>query len=171
MEYFSGSLATPRLTVVVGGPGENSRVKTNQGELLVKARAGEAGQGWYGGDGYSGGAGACCGAADNPGGRDGGEGGGDLYNRGQGSGLDISSLSLTHFSLSPGAGGRHLTGGGGGGVLVNSLGPRVEQGRGEGYGGGGEGNIYGLGRGGDVQSGASGVVIMEIRLREDYFVH
>ena len=40
MEYFSGSLATTRLTVVVGGPGENSRVKTNQGQLLVRAKAG-----------------------------------------------------------------------------------------------------------------------------------
>ena len=52
------------------------------------------------------------------------------------------------------------------GVLVNQLGPQAEQGRGEGYGGGGEGNTYGIGRG-KVQQGAPGVVIMEIRLRED----
>ena len=39
MEYFSGSVATSRLVVEVGGPGQDTRLETRQGELVVLARA------------------------------------------------------------------------------------------------------------------------------------
>ena len=86
---------------------------------------------------------------------------GESYNKGQGSHLDISTFSFRHFSLSPGAGGLHITGGGGGGVFINHLGPAWLQGQGEGYGGGGEGSTDGYN--GKGHPGAPGVVIMEVR--------
>ena len=53
--------------------------------------------------------------------------------------MDISSYTLTNFVLTPGSGGDHQCGGGGGGVLVNGRGPEFYTGMGEGYGGSGEG--------------------------------
>ena len=57
------------------------------------------------------------------------DGEGERAGRGQGNGLDVSTFSFRYFSLTPGAGGEHVTGGGGGGLLVNHLG------QGEGCGG------------------------------------
>ena len=104
MECFSGSDATPRLTVVVGGAGEDTRLETNQAELLVTARAGETGQGWHGGDSYSGGAVPCCWAMDNPGGEDGGTVV-VIATAGETARVLTSPACLSHISLSlPGPG-------------------------------------------------------------------
>lgn len=60
-----------------------------------------------------------------------------------GSGLDLSTISLTNFNLSPGAGGKpelksgSYSSGGGGGILVDGHGPHGSVYAGEGYGGGG----------------------------------
>merc|ERR1712037_911823 len=74
---------------------------------------------------------------------DGGEDGGDAddsgsYKGGHGSGLDIGSVNMTKFTLSPGKAGTHDGndyGGGGGGVIVNGEKPesRTEH-QGEGFG-------------------------------------
>ena len=160
LDYFSGSVTKARLTVTVGQSDENTTVEAGR-QGVVWALAGLAGEGWYGGDGYSGGGAACCGNTIHAGGTDGGDGEGESYNKGQGSHLDISTFSFQHFSLSPGAGGLHITGGGGGGVFINHLGPAWLQGQGEGYGGGGEGSTDGYN--GKGHPGAPGVVIMEVR--------
>ena len=79
---------------------------------------------------------------------------------GKGSGLDLTSIILQQFSLSPGAGGKGDSdyGGGGGGVLVNGVGPnRTTTGSGEGYGGG----EY-TGNSGD----GPGIVLIEINRRK-----
>ena len=58
---------------------------------------------------------------------------------GKGSGLDLSSITLQKFSITPGVGGKAQgnAGGGGGGVLANGDNPnRASTNSGEGYGGG-----------------------------------
>ena len=70
------------------------------------------------------------------------------------SGLDITSIPLQSFTLSPGEGG----GGGGGGVLVDQSGPRNTINDGEGYGGG---------RGWSHDAGAGpGLVLMKIKPKQ-----
>ena len=85
-------------------------------------------------DGYSGG-----GSRDG----DGGEGGGDAndhgsHKGGHGSGLDIGSVNMTKFTLSPGKAGSSNAGwgGGGGGIIVNGEKPSETTYQGEGFGGG-----------------------------------
>ena len=95
--------------------------------------------------GYSGGGGS---SGDDVYGGDGGSDGsdgedGNYGNAGLGSGVDVANITLQHFTLSPGEGGKATGyfGAGGGGVLVNSQGPeREDNTEGEGYGGGGCGN-------------------------------
>ena len=137
----------------VGGPGEDSTIGTPD-QLHLSASPGEDGEIYAGGSGYSGGG--------DPG-HDGGEDGGDgYYGGGKGSGLDVSSIHLLNFSMSPGARGKHsgnYGGGGGGGVLINGLGPnRTTTTVGEGYGGG---------RGYDSSSDdGPGLVLVEIIRRK-----
>ena len=79
-------------------------------------------------------------------GQDGGSNGSDgedsdSYMGGKGSGLDIGTLNITRFILSPGKAGTHYLGNGGGGgsgILVNREKPGGgDQHFGEGFGGGG----------------------------------
>ena len=95
----------------------------------------------------------CCHPFGYPGGSDGSDGLGDGQ-QGRGTGEDVTRHHLSHFSLSPGAGGYLKYGGGGGGVLVGGDGPPVQEGQGQGYGGGGEGY--------SPSEGLPGVVLMEI---------
>ena len=90
-------LPFPQLVVRVGGPGEESTIGTPD-QLLLSASPGGDGGGHYGGDGFCGGGSGSPGAL---GGEDGGDGLGS--GGGQGSGLDLSSIHLLNFSLSPGA--------------------------------------------------------------------
>ena len=122
-------LPFPQLTVRVGGPGEKSTIGTPDQLLLSASPGGKPGE--RGGDGYSGG------GYNSDGGEDGGDGYGSMG--GKGSGLDLSSITLQSFSITPGEGGKALgqRGGGGGGVLANGVGPnRNNTNSGEGYGGG-----------------------------------
>ena len=100
------------------------------------------------------------------GGRNGGNGHGISDSMGLGSGVDVSSFGLHLWTLSPGEGGRgykcpsppsndDYCGGGGGGVLINGIGPpRKSNSQGEGYGGGGAGNLTGL----------PGIVLINVRV-------
>ena len=76
-------------------------------------------------------------------------------------GLDISSISLEYHILSPGNSGEGYGdgygdeyGGGGGGVLVNNVGPNSGKYQGEGYGGGG--SEY-------IGHGLQGMVLIEVK--------
>ena len=93
--------------------------------------------------GYSGGGGEGY-QIGGDGGSDGSDGeDGNYGNAGLGSGVDVANITLQHFTLSPGEGGKATGyfGAGGGGVLINSQGPeREDNTEGEGYGGGGYGN-------------------------------
>ena len=154
-------IPTSQLMVRVGGPEETSSLQTSEGKTIITAAPGEDSHGNNGGAGYSGGGG---GAGYNNYGGDGGEDGGDGYDSsdgygnpgGAGSGLDISTIRLEHFSLSPGVGGLRNSryGGGGGGVMVDGSGPQETVNDGQGYGGGG---------GGHVVSPGPGLVILEIK--------
>ena len=131
----------------------------------MRAEPGEDG-GTGGGSGYSGG-GAWCYRTDGcNGGYNGGDGGDGPYHRGgRGTGEDVTQYKFDHYKLSPGdAGERYMkrldtsysgyAGGGGGGVLINGVGPdRYNKHQGQGYGGGG-GRYY--------KDGQPGVVILEI---------
>lgn len=144
--------ANETLNIKVGSEGETSSVERD-GQVLLLATAGHDASGSTGGDGYSGG-GSYSG--------DGGEDGGDAddygsYKGGHGSGLDIGSVNMTKFTLSPGKGGNGNTGsgfgGGGGGVIVNGEKPESRSERqGEGFGGG-DGQDYG---------GLPGCVLIEV---------
>lgn len=138
----------PELKIRVGRAEHDTTVGT-AGEILLKASHGRQGSG---GDGYSGG------GYQADGGEDGGDGYGSSY--GKGSGLDLSSIIMQQFSLSPGAGGKcqGSNGGGGGGVLVNGLGPNLTNpGIGEGYGGGSHAGRV---------SPNSGIVLLEINRKK-----
>jgi len=125
------SLSDTPFVVHVGGGTEESRVDTAAGETIVRAQSGKSGDsGVYmdGGAGYSGGAaGASCYHWGSVGGSNGGDGEGCYWggDGGKGSGLDISTIALEHFKLTPGEGGGACpcNGGGGGGVLVDGQGP------------------------------------------------
>ena len=123
-----------------------------------------------GGDGYSGGGGSGyepneggCSTCGSWGGMNGGHGySGDRGTGGYGSGQNIRSYALSHFTLSPGYYGAPNygtgTGGGGGGVLVDGNGPSASQWHGRGYGGG-AGNDPGTH---DPDTGLDGVVLLEV---------
>ena len=134
--------ANETLNLVVGASEEPSSVEKD-GQVLLIAAAGQNNDGWNGGDGYSGG-----GAGDNNyhgenGGSNGSDGGSyDSATGGKGSGLDIGTLNITRFILSPGKAGTAYVGygGGGGGILVNGEKPGGgDEHLGEGFGGGGYG--------------------------------
>ena len=146
-----------QLVVKVGGPGETSSLQTSEGEIIITAAPGEDSQANSGGAGYSGiGGGAATNNYSGDGGEDGGDGhdSSNGYNGGAGSGLNISSISLEQFTLTPGAGGVR---GGGGGVLVNMDGPQDTDQSGQGYGGGGS-----------IPHGdpGDGLVLLEIKMKE-----
>ena len=137
-----------------------SSLETSEGQTIITAQPGQDGHSYEGGAGYSGG-GAGPLSSDYSGGH-GGQDGGDGQDSsagyqagGTGSGLDISAIRLTSFSLTPGRGGMAagVYGGGGGGVLVGGCGPQASEYDGQGYGGGG-------GRYGDSEPG---LVLLEIQ--------
>ena len=144
------------LNLVVGGEKEPTIVGKND-QVLFIAAAGESTWDYTGGNGYSGG-----GAMLQDGGSDGSDGGdhtdghGDLQKGGKGSGLDLGTLNMTSFVLTPGKAGREVNGngGGGGGILVNGEGPRID-----GFGGGGEGFGAGNNRG---YNAAHGCILIEV---------
>ena len=127
---------------------------------IVRAEYGQPGAGGYGGAGFSGGGGCnvfgvgcndvVCGNGGSNG-SDGQPGGVDCNcEGGAGAGVNISTIRLTSFVLSPGEGGiansgDSIFGGGGGGVLINGKGPPApNRGWGEGFGGGGSNGYNGL---------------------------
>ena len=121
------------ISVNVGGfaNSETTTVRINH-EVCV-AESGKYGDGNDGGDGYSGGG---RGDPGSEGGSNGSKGGGSKG--GQGTGEDVTSNQFFAFDVSPGRGGGSydMFGGGGGGVLVNGIGPGEDPYNGEGYGGG-----------------------------------
>ena len=150
--------------VSVGQYGHESFVKKNDGQKVITAQPGGNAR-WayarnYGGDGYSGGGGGYRGTTG--GGYNGSDG--DCCYEGSGSGFDISTISLEHNILSPGLGGSPGNyGGGGGGVLVNNVGPNFNTNfsntyMGRGYGGGGS-------RSGYSGHGLQGMVFIEVNPR------
>ena len=138
------------LSLSVGSIGQASSFERS-GQVLLLASAGDGGSSSRGGDGYTGG-----GSPSAKGGEDGGDGDSSSSNTGgHGSGLDIGSVNMTNFELTPGKGGMSSSsnGGGGGGVIVNEEQPSGENDyQGEGFGGG---SGYGNG-------GRSGCVLIEV---------
>ena len=131
----------------MGGEGE----RTSTGVTAADGGAGYSGGGGYCFDGITNGGGS--------GGRNGGDGGGTDRCKtsaagGEGSDLNITSIPLRSFKLSPGDGGSFAGlpgGGGGGGILVDNNGPaRPDYQTGEGFGGGGF-----------QQDGLPGVVLLD----------
>ena len=156
------AVSASELVVRVGGPGELSSLETSEGQTIITAQPGEDGQRRNGGAGYSGGGGYSNGDyGGGAGGQDGGDGAdsGNGYSGGAGSGLDISTIVMENFSLSPGAGGRSfaLAGGGGGGIHVDGAGPQETEYDGQGYGGGG---------GGYLSNPGPGLVLLEIKPKQ-----
>ena len=158
------------MTLRVGGSEQPSGVYLSQYGIFFEARPGVSAYGsgnFNGGDGYSGGGALTYtnslsierGSEGGTNGLDGQDGKGDddwHCIGGHGSGEDISSYTMENFVLTPGMGGKsymsHATagvypGGGGGGVVVNGLGPYRCDNQGEGYGGG---------------NGLPGVILLEI---------
>jgi hypothetical protein len=165
-----------KMVAFAGNQSEDSYVKDVATDSIIvlgeKGMDGEdnGGNDAAGGAGYSGGGGIdypgpggyICGGE---GGRDGTAGVG-CGEGGVGSNLDVTTIPLRNFKLSPGDGGcgsysgpgdggnsctSNAGHGGGGGVLVDNMGPsRPDNSSGEGYGGGG-GGVYGL----------SGVVLLD----------
>ena len=130
------------------------------GEVLLIAAPGQSNDGFNGGNGYSGGGAGT--ASENIVGQDGGFDGGDggdynSYGGGKGSGLDVQTINMTRFVLTPGKGGSPTQsgyGGGGGGILVNGGSPNNDNDYiGQGYGGG---SYY------DYYDGQHGCVLLEV---------
>jgi len=152
-------IANRTLLVHVGGGTEESRVVTAAGETIVRAHPGKYGGSYNGGDGYSGGG---AGGGKYQYGGSGGSNGGDGNDSsngvpgGKGSGLDISTIALEHFKLTPAAGGDScgISGGGGGGVLVDGQGPPGPH---------NEGGSYGAGGGGCTYYEHQGIILIEIK--------
>ena len=153
------SIKQPVLEVTVGNStllsGNPSKVAVG-GEVVLKAKPGKTTDNVVGGDGYSGGGGYGTGRGGTDGG-DGEVGDDEDSEAGKGSGLDLSSISMKSFILTPGKGGvgESFYGGGGGGVVVNGKKPEVEHCGGEGYGGGG-------GYNGFVNAVSAGCVLIEL---------
>merc|ERR1711962_832588 len=121
-------LSDTHIVLHVGGGTEESRVVTAEGETIVRAHPGKYGHGYNGGDGYSGGGGTGWYGSGGSGGSNGGDGQDGYGDGGKGSGLDISTIALEHFKLTPAAGGDScgISGGGGGVVPVHPPGPHNE---------------------------------------------
>ena len=146
--------ATPQLrsneslNLKVGGSRMTSSIERG-GEVLLIAAPGQSNDGFNGGNGYSGGGAGT--ASENIVGQDGGFDGGDggdynSYGGGKGSGLDVQTINMTRFVLTPGKGGSSSSGygGGGGGILVNGGSPNNDyEYIGQGYGGGSYYDDYG----------------------------
>ena len=118
--------ANGTLNLVVGKSNENSLVigltkGSSEGQVLLTGAAGGENYGGNGGDGYcGGGAGSTSYDGGQAGGEDGSDGGDDKdFAGGKGSGLDVRTLNMTRFILTPGKGGKPdgSDGGGGGGIL------------------------------------------------------
>ena len=155
-----------QLVVRVGGPGENSSLQISEGGTIITAQSGGNAHVYNGGAGYSGGGGGNYNyISGGYGGANGGDGQDSAYGDpgGAGSGFDISTISLTKFSLSPGAGGQRGSqyGGGGGGLMVDGAGPQKTVHDGQGYGGGGF-NQYVTPGGGRP---GPGIVLLEIKIK------
>jgi len=121
----------------VGAGQEDSSVETMSGRRIITAKAGKDSDSLAGGAGYSGGGG---GGGPGNGGYNGGSGEG--YYAGKGTNLDIGTILLENFQVSPGVGGKtfgnkYSNGGGGGGVLVDGEGPQPSKYAGQGFGFGG----------------------------------
>merc|ERR1719228_2829784 len=160
--HYKYSPISDNLLVNVGGVTEESRVDTAAGETIVRAHPGKSGDSWYGGDGYSGGGAGSLHIADIGG--NGGSNGGDGNDSsdgpgGKGSGLDISTIALEHFKLTPAAGGEAcgISGGGGGGVLVDGQGPPGPH---------NECGSYGAGGGGCTYYEHQGIILIEIKKKQ-----
>ena len=138
----------------------------------VTANGGQPSRNPYniGGAGYSGGGGRGydpdygCTNCGSWGGRDGSKGyDGNCGVGGSGTGENIRSYALSHFTLSPGYYGEpkisHGVGGGGGGVMVDGNGPSALTWHGQGYGGGGG---YDPGNSGGYSTGLDGVILLEV---------
>lgn len=143
------------LYVVAGASAQPSSVTFTYSGISIVANPGLRGDGIYGGGmGYSGG-----GAGRYNSGYSGGSNGsdGEGPDGGQGSHVDISEYIFTTWTLTPGDGGSAWTSdsGGGGGVMVNSEGPGTDKYKGQGYGGGGNGQI-------SHNIGHPGLVLLEI---------
>ena len=132
---------------------EYSSIKNKEGEMIIHANGGGSGDGMTGGRGYSGG-----GDTSSSGGSNGSDGYGE--NGGKGSGTNISEIPLDNFVLSPGDGGVYnvYNGGGGGGILVDNIGPDSFEYQGKGFGGGGGGGDFG-----DFAYGLPGTVLIEVK--------
>jgi hypothetical protein len=154
----------------VGGAGEASVVTGSS--ILLQAEGGDRGvSDGPGGGGYSGGGGHgyyCNGCTADEDGGDGGSDGGDgksvYWAGGKGSGLNVSEIQLTGFTLNPGSGGANCgySGAGGGGVLINGLGPLAKvRNHGNGYGAGGGAAECGC-YDDDDEEGYSGAIIFNI---------
>merc|ERR1711962_664106 len=152
-------LSDTHIVLHVGGGTEESRVVTAEGETIVRAHPGKYGHGYNGGDGYSGGGGTGRYGSGGSGGSNGGDGNDSSngWDGGKGSGLDISTIALEHFKLTPAAGGEACGryGGGGGGVLVDGQGPH-------------NGGSYGAGAGGcsNNDPAQQGIVLIEIKKKQ-----
>jgi len=143
------TVSTSQLVVRVGGPRELSSLETSEGQTIIIAQpGGDARHFNNAASGYSGGGGGgVTGANGGENGGSGPDGTGCGYGckGGPGSDLDISSVPISSFLLTPGQGGRHgglhgVYGGGGGGVMVDGTGPHSTANAGQGYGGGGGNN-------------------------------
>ena len=146
------------------GPGIETMIEKDGVELLIGAK-GQNGNDAKGGDGYSGGG---AGFDKSNTGKDGGSDGSDGHSSGgilggKGSGLDLTTLNMARFVLTPGKAGTGFKnfGGGGGGILVNGKRPQDGRNRydGEGFGGGrGASKNYGYSK----PIGFPGCVLIEI---------
>ena len=162
------TVLTSQLVVRVGGPRQLSSLETSEGQAIITAQSGEDGFSEDGGAGYSGGGG---GRSDSSYlGGDGGEDGGDGDDGidcsscpgGTGSNLNLSSVPISSFTLTPGRGGKGSSelyggGGGGGGVIVDGYGPQGTAQDGQGYGGG---------KGGNGEHPGPGLVILEMKTKK-----
>ena len=152
LQYQKISLSSgiTSLHAIAGASAQPSSVTFN-GTSIV-ANPGQGGDSDNdGGAGYSGGGQYDYGYS---GGYDGSDGGGS--HGGSGTHEDISDYIFTTWKLTPGDGGSPAGswGGGGGGVLVDQLGPDADDYQGQGYGGGGGGY--------SPTRGLSGLVLLEI---------
>jgi len=152
------------IEVHVGAGTKESRVDTAAGETIVRAMPGKSDY-YNGGDGYSGGGAGGSTHIGGSGGSNGGDGqdsSSDYPNQGgKGSGLDISTIALEHFKVTPAAGGDYCGqyGGGGGGVLVDGQGPS----NGGSYGAGGRGRCNNVN---DTVPAQQGIVLIEIKKKQ-----
>jgi len=157
IQYYTHSTTitstSAELRISVGNERESSFVVINKNQT-IEAQHGHYAGPRYGGDGYSGGGANGC-----DGGSDGSDG--QCFNGGKGTGENVSSFNFDNFQLSAGAAGESsgfygITGGGGGGILVDGKGPEtsamLDITAGEGYGGGGT----------SLQWGKPGIVLLEV---------